>query len=115
MEPHQVLDSSAFRSAFPALRELILAEWPQVPVEELDSSGGDADTVVALVASRTRHTKAHVRRQLEELRAVAASDRTAPTRVKSGTGDDLARTVLAAVGFGYLAGLFARRRRRPRR
>ncbi len=52
---------------FNALRDLILEEWPSVDAEALDATGGDRQLIVELVAERTEHTKALVKKQLAEL------------------------------------------------
>lgn len=62
-----VLSKGAFASAFSTLRPAILGEWSQVDDAALADTSGELDKVVALIAERTTHTKALVRRQLEEL------------------------------------------------
>lgn len=62
-----VFSKSAFASAFSTLRPAILGEWSQVDDAALADTSGELDKVVALIAERTSHTKALVRRQLEEL------------------------------------------------
>lgn len=61
------LSKSAFAGAFSTLRPAILGEWSQVDDAALAATSGELDKVVALIAERTAHTKALVRRQLEEL------------------------------------------------
>lgn len=58
---------SAFADAFSTLRPAILGEWSQVDDTALAATSGELDKVVVLIAERTAHTKALVRRQLEEL------------------------------------------------
>jgi len=66
------LTRSAFQESFAKLEPAILAEWEQLDSGALSATGGDLDKVVVLVAERTAHTKALVRRQLQELFAVSA-------------------------------------------
>ncbi len=61
------LSRTAFHDSFAKLTPVILAEWEQLDPDSLSETGGDLDKVVALVAERTAHTKALVRRQLQEL------------------------------------------------
>ena len=56
-----------FASAFRELQPIILAEWPAVDASGLAATEGDLDRTVGLIAEQTQHTKALVRRQLEEL------------------------------------------------
>jgi hypothetical protein len=58
---------AAFANAFPTLRPAILGEWTELDEAALAATGGELDKVVALIAERTAHTKALVRRHLEEL------------------------------------------------
>ena len=61
------LNRSAFLESFAKLSPLILAEWEQLEPAALTATEGELDKVVALIAERTAHTKALVRRQLQEL------------------------------------------------
>ena len=56
-----------FHGAFPQLASAILEEWPQLDAESLASAHADLEKVIALVVEKTGHTKALVRRQLEEI------------------------------------------------
>ena len=55
---------------------LIREEWPVVDPALLEATNGDVDSVVALVAAATEHTRVLVRRQLEELRRAAVEPNT---------------------------------------
>jgi hypothetical protein len=59
--------------AFHKLSSLIREEWPAVDADSLAATGGDEERVIELVATRTEHTRALVRRQLDELRRLSAS------------------------------------------
>ena len=61
------LNRSAFQESFAKVSPAILAEWEQIEAAALSATGGELDKVVALIADRTAHTKALVRRQLQEL------------------------------------------------
>lgn len=54
--------------AFEDLVPLIVDEWPQVDGEALRQTQGDPDLLVALIATETEHSKALIRKQLDELR-----------------------------------------------
>lgn len=53
---------------FDQLVPLIVDEWPQVDGEALRQTRGDLDLMVALIATETEHSKALIRKQLDELR-----------------------------------------------
>lgn len=76
------LNKSAFHGAFAKLSPAILEEWgAKLEATELAATEGDYDKVVALIVERTAHTKALVRRQLEEIyRVVTAPPRAADAR-----------------------------------
>lgn len=80
------LGRAAFQGAFANLRPVILSEWPEVSETALTATAGELDQVVALIAERTSHTKALVRRQLEELYRVVTqpADSGAGARRKNG-------------------------------
>ena len=65
--PSNDLDQERFRRSFPDLVPRILAEWPEVDELALSAAAGDVDATVALVAGRTLHSKALVRRHLAEI------------------------------------------------
>jgi ElaB/YqjD/DUF883 family membrane-anchored ribosome-binding protein len=65
---------AGFDREFPALVPLIREEWPGIDGEALAQTKGDYDLVVALIAEQTEHTTALVKRQLDELRALAQGD-----------------------------------------
>lgn len=64
------LSPGEFASSFKAMQAAILAEWPQVDAAGLAGTEGDLERVVVLIAEQTAHTKALVRRQLDELHRV---------------------------------------------
>lgn len=91
-EPKEApLGKSEFASAFADLQPAILAEWPQLDAAALAATQGDLDRAVALIAEETAHTKALVRRQLEELHRVVSAPpprpRTASPRRDRGRDD----------------------------
>lgn len=61
------LSRTVFQDSFAKLQPVILAEWAELDPVSLSDTGGDLDKVIALVAERTAHTKALVRKQLQEL------------------------------------------------
>lgn len=61
------LSRTAFQESFAKLQPAILAEWAELDPVALSETGGELDKVIALVAERTAHTKALVRKQLQEL------------------------------------------------
>lgn len=63
--------AEAFRAAFDAVSALIREEWREVDAAALKETAGDLEKAVALVAKATDRTKVAVRRQIEELVAVA--------------------------------------------
>lgn len=63
-----------FRSAFDAVRPLVLAEWPELDPARLDETGADPDQIVSLVTSTTQHSKALVKKHLAEIAEVAGVD-----------------------------------------
>ena len=65
-------DRTVFGASFVTLRPLVLNEWPELTATDLDHTDGDAERLVALVASVTGHTRALVRQQLTELGQCAA-------------------------------------------
>jgi len=66
--------TEAFAKVFAALQPLICAEWPEVDPKELEDTSGDYERVVALVAKATEHTKALVKRHLNELQDIATEE-----------------------------------------
>jgi hypothetical protein len=87
-----VLSKSAFADAFSTLRPAILGEWSQLDEAALAATAGDLDKVVLLVAERTAHTKALVRRQLEELYRVVTTPLPEVHTAASGAGHASAQT-----------------------
>lgn len=67
------LTKGEFASAFADLQPAILAEWPQLSAAALAGTEGDLERVVGLLAEQTTHTKALIRRQLEELHRVLST------------------------------------------
>jgi hypothetical protein len=83
-EPKETpLGKSEFASAFADLQPAILAEWPQVDAAGLTATGGELEPVIGLIAEKTAHTRALVRRQLEELYRVHMAP---PPRVRGAGG-----------------------------
>jgi hypothetical protein len=80
------LSKTAFANAFSTLRPAILGEWSPLDEASLAATSGDLDKVVALVAERTAHTKALVRRQLEELYRVVTTPTAEVHTAASGAG-----------------------------
>lgn len=130
--------------AFIRLSKLIREEWPSVDEEALAATGGEHDRVVELVAARTEHTHALVRRHLEELKQLArerpaksrfVEDAEAALQRLGARASELARelqgqavreakrqvdskplvSLLTALGVGLLIGLFLAGGRRGRR
>lgn len=60
-----------FTERFDKLTPMILTEWPSVDGDALAQTHGDFDLVVALIATETDHTKTLVKKQLDEIAAVA--------------------------------------------
>src|ERR1700712_220852 len=56
-----------FAKAFAEMQSAILAEWPAVDASGLAATEGDLERTVGLIVEQTKHTKALVRRQIEEL------------------------------------------------
>ena len=56
------------------IRPCLAAKWPAVDEQSLEQTEGDRDAVVALVASRTQHTRTLVRRHLDALQAQMAAE-----------------------------------------
>jgi len=98
-----VLSKGAFANAFPTLRPAILGEWSQLDEAALAATSGDLDKVVALIAERTAHTKALVRRQLEEIYRVVLTPAAEVHTAASGAGRSR-RPRPAADGDGAAAG-----------
>jgi ElaB/YqjD/DUF883 family membrane-anchored ribosome-binding protein len=65
--PPNDFDHERFRRIFPDLVPLIAAEWPEVDEHALSATAGDVDATIALVAARTLHSKALVRKHLAEI------------------------------------------------
>ena len=65
-----------FDGNFSAVVALIQKEWPSVASGALEGTAGDYDQVIDIIATETEHTKTLVRKQLNELREVAAADTT---------------------------------------
>ncbi len=63
--------ATGFHDEFDKLAPLIREEWPDVDADALTATRGDYERVVTLIAAKTEHTKALVKRQLDELRAIA--------------------------------------------
>jgi hypothetical protein len=85
-----------FHSAFPQLTSAILDEWPQLDAESLAAANADLDKVVALLVEKTGHTKALIRRQLEEILYIVTTPVDAGVRVHRGTVSGFARDTRAA-------------------
>ena len=62
---------------FPTLRPLILEEWPGLDAAALDATEGDEDRLLTLITELTGGARTRARRQLDDLRALAAKDRAA--------------------------------------
>jgi ElaB/YqjD/DUF883 family membrane-anchored ribosome-binding protein len=60
-----------FAERFDQLVPLIRDEWPQVDGDALAQTKGDYELVVALIATETEHSKALVKKQLDEISQVA--------------------------------------------
>src|SRR4029079_17081905 len=106
------LKEKGFQRAFTAIAPLIREEWPDVDEGALESAGGDVDNVTTLIAAHRDRTRVAVRRQLEELHAIAvrapqaSSAKAASNGAASSTVDEL----LAAVRrLEALAGTEARK------
>ena len=68
------MSAEEFAKDFAAVKPLITAEWPEVEEEALDATDGSYDSVVDLVAEKTEHSTALVKKQLGELHQLAADD-----------------------------------------
>jgi hypothetical protein len=68
-----ILSKGEFASAFKLMQPAILAEWPQIDAAGLAGTEGDLERTVSLIAEQTAHTKALVRRQLDELHRVVCA------------------------------------------
>lgn len=62
---------------FPTLRPLILEEWPGLDAAALDATEGDEDRLLTLITELTGGARTRARRQLDDLKALAAKDRAA--------------------------------------
>lgn len=62
---------------FPTLRPLILEEWPGLDAGALDATEGDEDRLLTLITELTGGARTRARRQLDDLKALAAKDRAA--------------------------------------
>lgn len=71
MDAESSTETRSFGQDFERVTALIREEWPAVDKAALEATNGDFDGVLALVATTTEHTRALVRRQLEELRREA--------------------------------------------
>jgi hypothetical protein len=67
------LSEESFRASFGTLKDAILAEWPAIDGEALVATDGELEKVVALVATKTEHTKTLVRKHLAELSTIDSS------------------------------------------
>ena len=76
MDAESSTEARSFGQEFPKIIALIREEWPVVDPALLEATNGDVDSVVALVAAATEHTRVLVRRQLEELRRAAVEPNT---------------------------------------
>jgi len=85
-----------FQSAFPQLASAILDEWPQLDADSLAGANADLDKVVVLLVDKTGHTKALVRRQLEEILYIVTTPVDAGVRAHRGTESGFARDARAA-------------------
>ena len=81
------LSKGEFAGAFKLMQPAILAEWPQVDAAGLAGTEGDLDRAVGLIAEQTAHTKALVRRQLDELHRVLLAPPRRPRPAGSQRGD----------------------------
>ena len=71
-----------FAERFDKLTPMILNEWPSVDGDALLRTDGDFDLVVALIATETDHTKTLVKKQLEEITAIANENGSTDTEVR---------------------------------
>jgi ElaB/YqjD/DUF883 family membrane-anchored ribosome-binding protein len=85
------ISARAFQADFEAVVPLIREEWPDVEKDALDGTGGSLDKVVALVAAKTEHTKALVKRQLSELHELSQKSEKKPMNLESALEDIEAR------------------------
>lgn len=63
--------NEGFAASFDRIKPLIREEWPAIDEEALDATEADPAKIVALVADRTEHSKALVRKHLGEIAEVA--------------------------------------------
>jgi ElaB/YqjD/DUF883 family membrane-anchored ribosome-binding protein len=82
------MGNADFAHAFEKLVPLIVGEWPDVQADALAETKGDYEAVVTLIARKTEHTRALVRRQLAELEGLA---RAPATGDGESNGDELQR------------------------
>ena len=72
----------AFTDAFPEVKPLICAEWPDVDSTAIDQTDGDYGKVVELVCAATEQEQELVERQLAELQQVASDEEPVPAGAK---------------------------------
>ena len=117
----------------PRLLPLITEEWPSLDAATLEATGGDLEALVGIIAGATDHTRALIRQQLGELEAVAAGGVKRPglgeidailDRLEAQTRkmveqvqgtvlpaaeekarENLGKSLLTALGLGFLIGL----------
>lgn len=78
------LSDESFRASFGTMKDAILTEWPAVDGEALTATEGDLEKVVALVATKTEHTKTLVRKHLAELQTL--DSKAAPSGARKWAG-----------------------------
>ena len=102
---------NSFQRAFGAIAPLIREEWPGVDEAALEATGGDFDKVTTLIAAHLDRTRVAVRRQLEELHAIAVrAPQPGPAKAASNGASSPVDELLAAVRrLEALAGTEARK------
>jgi hypothetical protein len=69
------MEPATFKREFATIERLVLDEWPSIDKTSLAATEGEFESVVAVVAEATPHTKAVARRKLTELFVEATSVR----------------------------------------
>jgi ElaB/YqjD/DUF883 family membrane-anchored ribosome-binding protein len=127
--------TAAFVEQFDKLVPLIRDEWPAVDGDALRQTKGDYDLVVTLIAEQTEHTKALVKKQLDELRTMIQGNQASEVQrlrqmverlqaksqeiagyvksqmlkdAKQKVSDNPIVALLVALGFGLVLGLLLR-------